>query len=235
MKRICTICARGGSQGVKGKNLRPLAGKPLLAHTVEQAVACGLFDAIAVSSDSAEILDTAVGYGATERVDRPAELASDHAAKEPAIRHCVEEVERRLQTAFDIIVDLDVTAPLRLPEDIAATIALVEREGAGNVITACPAERSPYFNMVREHDGGRVDVVIPVDPPYLRRQDAPPCFDMNASIYVWSRETFFQEPTPLFQETTRLHVMPRERSIDIDTELDFEIAAFLVERRRQSS
>ena len=94
MRRICTICARGGSKGVKNKNIRNLMGKPLIGYTLEQAQASQLFEMIAVSSDSPEILDMSRRYGADLLVERPAELATDTAAKLPVIRHCVEEAER---------------------------------------------------------------------------------------------------------------------------------------------
>src|SRR6185437_14870756 len=113
MKRICTICARGGSKGVPNKNLRVVAGKPLLVHTIEHAVAAGLFDVVAVSSDSSAILEAAASFGVTELVERPAALATDTAAKVPAIRHAVAAVEARLGLRFDICCDLDATAPLR--------------------------------------------------------------------------------------------------------------------------
>ena len=120
MKRLCTICARAGSKGVRSKNTRLIAGKPLLAHSLIQARASGLFDAIAVSSDSDHILAIARSYGATCLVQRPDALAGDTAAKLPAIRHCLEQAEAQLGTRFDILVDLDATAPLRLREDIRA-------------------------------------------------------------------------------------------------------------------
>src|SRR5579872_5457966 len=117
--RLCTICARGGSKGVPGKNIRELLGKPLIAHSLDQARACGLFYAIAVSSDSDEILDVAKRFGADVLVRRPEEMASDTAAKLPAIRHCVEGAEKALGRTFPVFVDLDATSPLRLPADIS--------------------------------------------------------------------------------------------------------------------
>src|SRR5690606_17668905 len=100
---LCTICARGGSKGVKNKNIRDVGGKPLLAYTLAQARASGLFEAIAVSSDSKEILSVAETYGATHLIERPVELASDQAAKIPAIQHCMVEVEKRLGFEWDLI------------------------------------------------------------------------------------------------------------------------------------
>lgn len=229
MKRICTICARAGSKGLRGKNLRLLNGVPLLAHSLRQAVASGLFDAIAVSSDSPEILRIAKKYGATVLVDRPAEMATDTAAKLPVIRHCVAEVERNLGLMFDTCVDLDATSPLRDVEDIRAVVQILEDSGAGNVITAMPARRSPYFNMVEQDKRGVIRLVKQASPPVVRRQDAPACYDMNASIYGWAREVLMTA-SGLFNYDTRLHVMPEERSIDIDSEVDFLLVELLMSR-----
>lgn len=230
MSRICTICARGGSKGVKNKNIRDLAGRPLISYTLEQARASGLFDVIAVSSDSPAILEVAQRYGADILVDRPAELANDTAAKIPAIRHCVERAERDTGNRFAVVVDLDATSPLRLTEDIAGAVELLERDGVSNVITAALARRSPYFNLVELGDDGVVRLSKPPEQPIVRRQDSPKCFDMNASIYVWRRAALFDFPT-VFNADTRLYIMPEERSTDIDGELDFEIVELLMKKR----
>lgn len=227
MKRLCTICARGGSKGVKGKNVRMLVGKPLIAHSIEQARASGLFDTLAVSSDSDEILEVARRWGCDHVIKRPDELATDQAAKLPVIRHCVAEVERLAACSFDTLVDLDATSPLRTPADIAAAVRLLEDSGAGNVLTAMPARRSPYFNLVEVDANGIVHLSKPLGKAVVRRQDAPKCFDMNASIYVWRRPVLFDSPG-LFNADTRLYVMPEERSIDIDSELDFRFVEHLM-------
>jgi len=227
MRRLCTICARGGSKGVKGKNVRLLCGKPLLAYSIEQARASGLFDCIAVSSDSDEILSVARQWGCNYMIKRPEELATDTAAKLPVIRHCVAEVERLAALSFDTLVDLDATAPLRTPEDICGAVALLEKSGTENVITGMPARRSPYFNLVELDEKQVVHLSKPLQFGVVRRQDAPQCFDMNASVYVWRRATLFDCAT-LFNPNTRLFVMPEERSIDIDSELDFKFVAFLM-------
>lgn len=227
MTRICTICARGGSKGVKGKNIRPLQGKPLIAHTIEKARASGLFEVIAVSSDSDLILDVAKNYGVDFLIKRPEEMATDQAAKLPAIRHCVAEVERLTGIAFDTMVDLDATSPLRTVDDIRNAVALLEDSGAGNVITGMPARRSPYFNLIELNNDGRVVLSKPANIPIVRRQDAPTCFDMNASIYAWKRVVFF-ESEAILNKDTKLYIMPEERSIDIDSEIDFKFVDFLL-------
>ncbi|WP_435627916.1 cytidylyltransferase domain-containing protein [Candidatus Ferrigenium straubiae] len=227
MARLCTICARGGSKGVKGKNTRELLGKPLIAHSIEQAKASKLFEAIAVSSDSDEILEVAGRYGADMLIKRPDEMASDTAAKLPAIQHCVLEAENRASSKFNVLVDLDATSPLRLPEDIAGAVRLLEEREVSNVITGAPARRSPYFNLVEVGEDGVVRLSKPLEKAIVRRQDAPKCYDMNASIYVWRHDALFVERA-IFQPDTLLYVMPEERSIDIDSELDFKFVEFLM-------
>jgi CMP-N,N'-diacetyllegionaminic acid synthase len=230
MSRICTVCARAGSKGLKNKNIRDIAGKPLIAYTLEQAQASHLFDVIAVSSDSAEILEVAQKYGAHLLVQRPVELATDTAAKLPAIRHCLEEAERVTGKRWNVIVDLDVTSPLRLVEDIKGAVHMLESKNVANVITGAPARRSPYFNLVELDTSGVVRLSKPPNSVVERRQDSPRCFDMNASIYVWQRIALLQYPT-LFNADTQLYVMPEERSTDIDSELDSEIVELLIRKR----
>ncbi|HYH23020.1 MAG TPA: acylneuraminate cytidylyltransferase family protein [Azospirillum sp.] len=234
MKRLCTICARGGSKGVPGKNIRPLAGKPLLAHSIEQARASGLFAWIAVSSDDAAILDVARAHGADQTIERPAEMATDTAGKLPAIRHAVLAAEGGFGEPFETLVDLDATSPLRLPEDIRGAVDLLETTDANCVITAAPARRSPYFNLVELDAGGIVRLSKTLPHPVERRQDAPACFDMNASIYVWRRDPFIAAPA-IFDGTTRLFVMPPERSVDIDEPLDFDIVELLMRKRAETA
>lgn len=230
MSRLCTICARAGSKGVANKNIRMLAGRPLIAHSLEQARATGLFEGLAVSSDSPAILDVARRYGADWLVERPAEMATDTAPKLPALRHCVGAAETMAGTRFDVVVDLDATAPLRAPGDIEGAVALLEATGAANVITGAPARRSPYFNLVERGTDGVVRLAKTPSTPIVRRQDAPACFDMNASIYVWRRAALEASPT-VFNADTRLFEMPEERSIDIDSELDFQFVEWLLRRR----
>ena len=231
VKRLAVICARAGSKGVKGKNLRQLAGKPLIAHSIEQAKATGQFNAIAVSSDSAEIRDTAIRYGADHAVERPEDLASDTAPKVPAIRHCTETVEKETGDTFDMIVDLDATAPLRSLDDIQGAIGLLEESGAANVVSGMPSRRSPYFNLVELDETGRVHLSKPPAAPIARRQDAPDCFDLNASVFAWTRAALFSDNDYALGEDTVLYVMPENRSIDIDTETDFRFVEFLMSER----
>ncbi len=227
--RICTICVRAGSQGVPGKNNRTIAGKPLFQHTLDQARETGLFEWVAISSDDPQILSTAIGLGADQVIERPADLATSEAGKLPAILHAVEEAEQVSGVNFDVMVDMDATSPLRNIEDIKGAIDLLEQGDAMNVITGAQAHRSPYFNMVERDGEGNVTLTKALPDPILRRQDAPECFDMNASIYVWGREAFFPMPQ-VFTSKTKIFEMPQERSLDIDTEFDFELVQYLMNK-----
>jgi CMP-N,N'-diacetyllegionaminic acid synthase len=228
VSRICTICARGGSKGVPNKNLRMLAGMPLIAHSIAQARATGLFGALAVSSDHPEILRVALAAGADIAVDRPAEMATDEAPKVPAIRHCAAAAEERTGDRFDIVVDLDATSPLRTPDDIRAAVAALESGGAQNLISATPARHSPYFNLVELDERGRVRLAKQAPNAIVRRQDSPACFDINASIYVWRRDALMLGADSAIGPDTALYVMPQERSFDIDSEVDFRIVDMLM-------
>lgn len=229
-ERVCTILARGGSKGLPGKNIRLLAGKPLIMHAVEQARESGLFDVVVASSDDEQVLALATEGGVDLAVRRPDELASDGASKLTGIRHAVLEAEKTSGATFNTIVDLDVTSPLRTVDDIAGTISLFEETGASNVITGAPARRSPYFNLVERARDGVVKLSKPSVPRIERRQESPPCFDMNAAVYVWRRDVFMERPD-VFYDDTRLYEMPDERSHDIDSLFDFEFVEFLMTRK----
>ncbi len=230
--RICSVNVRAGSKGVPGKNLRPLAGIPMFGHSVRQAVASGIFDAVVVSSDSEEILRLAPDFGATGVVVRPPELATDTAGKVPAIAHSVVETERRIGKRFDVCVDLDATSPLRFVSDILRAVEMFESSEAESLITGSEARRNPYFNLVEAQPDGTVAVSKKPPTDVLRRQDAPRSFDMNGSIYVWRRDSLMREPV-VFYPSTILYEMPPERSVDVDSELDFRIVTWLMAQRNE--
>jgi len=235
MKRICSICARGGSKGVINKNIRIIMGKPLIAHTILQAKKANCFDCIVVSSDSKDILNISKEFGVDYVVQRPDEMASDQAAKLPAIQHCIKEIEEITHCEYDTIVDLDATSPLRIIDDIHKSIEMLENSNdSNNLVTGTRSRRSPYFNLVELSKKGFVRTSKNLDSPIIRRQDSPKCFDLNASIYIWKREAFYHNTTVLTDDTS-LFIMPEERSIDIDTELDFEIVKLLMKNKEFNS
>lgn len=224
---LCTICARAGSKGVKNKNIRDLHGKPLIAYTIEQAKATKIFDHIVVSTDSDQIAETAIKYGAEVFFKRAAEMASDNAGKLQVIRDAFVRSEAHYDKKFDYLVDLDATSPLRSVEDITNCIEKLFNNNFDNIITAAPSRRSPYFNMVELNADDTVKLSKTLDNNVIRRQDSPQVFDMNASIYVWNRKAILNDES-VISERTGLYVMPEERSLDIDSELDFTIVNFLM-------
>lgn len=222
MTVIATICARGGSQGVPGKNIRELRGKPLIVHTIEQALSCPAINEVYVSTDSQDIARIASAAGASIPYLRPSELATSSAPKVPVIEHLVQYLEGHGKSV-STVVDLDPTSPLRDVADIEACLAMLD-DDTDVVITGYEADKNPYFNMVERKPGGNIGVVkLPPSGDIAGRQAAPQVFSMNASIYVWRPEALARG---IWQNRVKLYVMPRERSIDIDSELDF----FFVDR-----
>lgn len=204
-----------------------------MAHSVEQARASDLFAYVAVSSDSAAILDAARAAGADLLIPRPDDLASDAAAKIPVIKHAATFVEAEVGHRFDTLADLDATSPLRIPDDIIGAVSLLEERGVSQVITGMRARHSPYFNLVELNDEGYVSLSKPTTPRVVRRQDAPRCYDMNASVYVWTHEGLFQGEAP-FNRDTLLYEMPESRSVDIDSPLDADFVRFLYDASHPS-
>jgi CMP-N-acetylneuraminic acid synthetase len=223
---LATICARGGSQGVEGKNIKLLRGHPLVAYTIAVANQCPFLDRVVVSTDSDAIAAVARRYGAEVPFMRPAELASATSAKIPAIQHAVGEVERSAGHKVDYVVDLDPTAPLRTVADVRACWEMVQQPDTDVVLTVREAERSPYFNMVELDAQGYAHLSKEIRPPVVRRQDAPRVLSLTASVYAYRREHLMRNGT-LFGKT-RVVTTPPERSHDIDTAFDFTFVEFLV-------
>lgn len=224
---LCTICARAGSKGVKNKNIKPLLNKPLIAYTIEQAIESNLFDHIVISTDSDEIARISLEYNAEVFFKRDAKMASDKAGKVEVIRDAFIRSEEYYGKKYDYLVDLDATAPLRNVQDILNAYRQFLEEDNDNLITAMPSRRSPYFNLIEQDKEGKVYLSKKLENSILRRQDAPKSYDMNASIYIWKRDVILTENT-VFLEKTGLYVMPEERSIDIDSELDFKFVEFIM-------
>ncbi len=227
MKVLCTICARGGSKGVKNKNIKPINGKPLIAYTIEQAKKSGLFEHVIISTDSDEIAKVSKEYGAEVFFKRSPEMASDTAGKLDVIKDAFIKSEAFYKQEFDYLIDLDATSPLREVADIISAFEQFLRDDNDNLITGMPSRRSPYFNLVEYDENGKVTLSKQLEKSVLRRQDAPSTYDMNASIYIWKRGVILNESS-IFLNKTGLYIMPEERSIDIDNELDFKFVEFML-------
>ena len=190
---LCTICARGGSKGIPGKNVREVGGKPLIAHTIEHALEWERADDVVVSTDDSEIAEIAQSHGASVPFVRPERLATDTAAKLPVIQHAHERMAESTGTEYDYVVDLDATAPLRTVADIERTFEAVHETDAQNAYSVAEAEKNPYFNMVELDEDGYAHLSKRPDEEIDRRQDAPPVYKINASIYVYDVE-FLLDP-----------------------------------------
>lgn len=226
MKALCTICMREGSKGVKGKNFRYLNGRPLMEYTIEQALDCDIIENIVVSTDSKIGASIAKDMGLEVWFLRPEELSNDNAAKLPVIIHALHEAEKYYSKEFSHIIDLDATSPLRNTEDIILAMHQLESSESDNLVSACLSRKNPYFNMLELIDD-EVCIVKQPHKPFIRRQDAPIVYEMNASIYIWKRSRLLSEK-PLISKDTSCYIMPEERSIDIDTELDFKYVEYLM-------
>jgi CMP-N-acetylneuraminic acid synthetase len=225
---IATICARGGSKGIKNKNIRTLHGKPLIAYTIETAKESKLFSTIVLSTDSENILKIGKDFGVEAPFLRPAELANDYIPKFSSIKHAVLFMEEYKNEHYDIIVDLDPTSPLRTISDLEGCINKLIDTGADSIITGYKAYKNPYFNMLEINKSGYVGLSKSSEKPIFRRQDAPSVYAMNASIYVMWKDLFLNRMN-FITDKTMLYLMPEERSIDIDREIDFKFIEFLLE------
>ncbi len=231
MEIVATICARGGSKSLPGKNIRLLCGKPLIVYTIEVARSCQLINRIIVSTDAPQIAEIAKANGAEVPFLRPKELARDDTPKLPVVKHAIQYLASQENYYPDIVVDLDPTSPLRTAQDIEACIRLVSDEGADNVITVTKARKNPYFNMVEIIDG-KVKLVKQLARAVTRRQDAPEVYEMNASIYVWKRETLLNNEA-VFLPGTKTYIMP-DWAIDIDSETGFQFVDFILTKKGMS-
>ena len=206
MKILCTICVRGGSKGLRNKNIKNINGKPLVFYTINQAIRSKIFDNITISSDSYKILNIAKKFGITDLIKRPKNLATDSAPKIPVIKHCLAEMEIRYKKKYDLIVDLDATAPLRKIIDIKKAVNKMIKSEASNLFSVCESRSNPYFNAV-EIVNNKVQQLKKLKKNITSRQSAPKVFDINASIYIWRRD-FLKKYESLISKKTIIYIMP---------------------------
>jgi CMP-N,N'-diacetyllegionaminic acid synthase len=229
MSTTCVIGARGGSKGVSNKNIRPLLGKPLIAWSIEQALACPEIERVVVSTDSPAIAEAARAAGAETPFMRPAELANDTAGKWEVWQHALAACEAYYGLPVDLFVDLDCTSPLRDVEDISKAIAQFRESDVDAVFTVCDARKNPYFNMLEEEDG-ILRICKKLPKPIVRRQDAPCVYEHVASIYVLSPD-YLRRGTGLLSGRTNGYDIGIAKSPDIDNESDFEFVEYLMKKR----
>ena len=234
---LCTICMRKGSQGLKNKNIKLINGKPLMYFTIKQAIKSKIFDHIVVSTDSKKILKFAKSYGADGWFIRPKKLSTSLSSKIKVIKHALIESEKYYDMKFKFVVDLDVTSPLRKVEDITNAYKLFVKSKGSVLISGAKSKKNPYFNIV-EIVNKKVKKIKNLKKKIFRRQDAPKTYDMNASIYIWNRNSLINSNSVIKElETDKVgkaifYEMPEIRSIDIDSKLDFELVEFLLKKRK---
>lgn len=230
MSVIALICARGGSKGLLRKNILPLNGRPLIAWSVSQALAVARVDRCIVSTDSEEIAAAAREAGAEVPFMRPAELAQDNSPEWLTWRHALNFLRQTDGAYPDTLFVVPATAPCRSVEDLERCLDEFAKGDADVVITVTDAHRSPYFNMVKVAADGTVGLVIPPESSVSRRQDVPVVYDMTTVGYV-VRPEFVMTHNGVFEGRVRQVHVPAERALDIDTQLDFQIAQCLIDQR----
>jgi N-acylneuraminate cytidylyltransferase len=232
MNAVALICARGGSKGLPGKNIRLLGGKPLIAWAIEQALAVRRVRRVIVSTDSEEIAAVAREAGAEVPFLRPADLAQDNSPEWLVWRHALEYLKTNEGGYPGALIVVPVTAPLRAVEDLERCLDEYEKGGADVVVTVTDAHRSPYFNMIKTQSDGYDCLVIPPETTVSRRQDAPVVYDMTTVGYV-ARPDFVMTGNGIFEGKVRHVRVPAERALDTDTLLDFRIAECLLANSKE--
>jgi CMP-N,N'-diacetyllegionaminic acid synthase len=226
---LAVIPARGGSKGLPGKNIRPLAGLPLIAHSIALAKRCPEITRTIVTTDSAEIAAVAREFGADLPFIRPAALAQDDTPIWPVLRHALETTEVADGRRYDYLLLLDPTSPGRLPEDVARAAARLEASpGADGIIGVSVPEFNPVWHCVVERNGVMEDLIDGA-ARFGRRQDVPTVYRINASLYIW-RASFVRAQASDWRSTGRhlLHEVPDVRAIHIDTIDEFERAELFI-------
>ncbi len=223
------IGVRKGSKGVVGKNFRDFLGKPLIDWSLDQLLAHPRIDHVVVSTDDESIYDHAINKGCLEMGLRPPELASDTAAKWDVWQHALGQAEG-LVGPVEAFVDLDCTSPLRMPEDIDGALDAFFDKRPDMIMSCTEARKNPYFNLVEPDQSGYLHVSKPLPGGVVARQQAPVVWEHAASTYVLDPD-YLRRARGIFQGRVLPYLMPTERCLDIDTELDFKIVQHLMQER----
>ena len=226
MTTYACIFARSGSKGMVKKNIQTFNGKPLISWTVELALQIRQINEVFVSTDSKEIAEIARAAGAIVPFIRPSELATDTSPEWHSWQHFIKFLADKDGKVPEVFLSLPPTSPLRSTIDVENCLQEFKKGRADFVVGITPSERNPYFNMVKKREDNQVDLVIHQGNKYSRRQDTPEVFDLTTVCYVGKPSTILTKNT-IFEGKVVGVEIPRERAIDIDTELDFQIAEFL--------
>jgi N-acylneuraminate cytidylyltransferase len=230
MSNVAFIFARGGSKGLPNKNVLNFSGKPLIAWSIEQALAVKRIDRVIVSTDSEQIANIAKNYGAEVPFTRPAELATDTSPEILAWKHGLNYLKETTGEYPETFLSIPSTAPLRLSSDIDLCLDEFLSRRPDVVVTVTDPHRNPHFNMLRVDRQGICSLVIPNEVSVARRQDAEEVFDMTTVCYV-ADPFFIEKCESILEGTVRSVHIPAERAVDIDNLMDFQFAEFIHSRR----
>jgi len=230
MKLLISLCARGGSKGIPGKNVKKLGGRPLIDYSISVAKAFSqLYECkIGLSTDSDEIRDVARKCGVFTTYNRPMHLSGDQAGKVETITDLLIYEEELEGCKFDYVLDLDLTSPLRTLSDLQKAFEVFhEDENSLTLFSVNAAARNPYFNMVEQKENGYFHLVKSKESLSLTRQSAPLVYDLNASFYLYRRSFFDQNLKGVITERSLIFPMPHI-CFDLDHTIDFEFMEFLI-------
>jgi len=221
------IPARGGSKGLPRKNIKPLLGKPLIAWTIEQALASKYLDKVVVSTDDKEIAEISKKYGAAVPFMRPKELAEDNAKGIEVVLHAIDWLKKNnKQKQYNLLMLLQPTSPLRSTEDIDKAIEILFLKEAKAIVSVCEADHHPLWANTLPGDGCMKDF-IKKEIMNKNRQELPVFYRLNGAIYSAYCD-YIKERKSFFGKETFAYIMPKSRSVDIDNEVDLKLAEILV-------
>jgi len=232
MNLLITICARGGSKGIPGKNIKLLNGKPLIEYTIDSAFKFSkIYNAnIALSTDDDYILNICHSLNLNTKYKRPVELSTDHAGKIDTINDILIFEENDKKITYDYILDLDVTSPLRTQLDLIEAFEKLQNDkNALNIFSVNIANKNPYFNMVEERESGYFE--LSKKGEFLSRQAANPVFELNASFYFYKRAFFNLENRKVINDKSMIYLM-KHICFDLDHPIDFEFMNYLLENNK---
>jgi N-acylneuraminate cytidylyltransferase len=231
MNIVGFVFARGGSKGVPGKNLRTVGGKSLVRRAVEVGLQSRHIDRVFISTDDLDIAREARASGAEIPFMRPRSLATDQAAEHHAWQHAIRTFRQTVTLpSIDVLVSLPPTVPLRVSEDIDRCVDTFMTGHADVVVTVSETDCNPFFNAVSVDNDDVVQRIVEPPRGCVRRQDVPAVFQIVPSAYV-CRADFVLSCEHYMQGRVRAVVIPRERAVDVDTELDLQWAEFLYDRQ----
>jgi len=230
-KILALITARGGSKGLPQKNILPLAGKPLIAWTIEQAKKSKYLDTVIVSTDSQKIAKIAKNFGAEVPFIRPANLATDKAKSIEVILHCLNWLKER-KKFYDLVMLLQPTSPLRTAIDIDNSLKLLFSKKAQAVISVCATEHHPYWINTLPKDGCLKNFINP-EIENKPRQQLPKFYRLNGAIYL-AYSDYLEKQKSFFGNKSYAYIMPPERSVDIDNYFDFKLAEVTLKTKKSN-